>query len=90
MRNAAKSCGWCAFHTLHCMCTIPYTTLYIALEHALHTKSIALTGAADTKMAVLASLSTAVSPQIGAYSLFSTFHCDLLAAGYMVSDSTQK
>ncbi|EYC15597.1 hypothetical protein Y032_0036g3236 [Ancylostoma ceylanicum] len=42
----------------------PYPTLYTALEHALHTKSIALTGAADTKMAMLASVSTAVSPHI--------------------------
>ncbi|EYC43027.1 hypothetical protein Y032_0506g2681 [Ancylostoma ceylanicum] len=34
--------------------TIAYTTLYTALEHALHTKSVALTGAADIKMATLA------------------------------------
>ncbi|EYC41765.1 hypothetical protein Y032_0557g3387 [Ancylostoma ceylanicum] len=40
---------------------IPCTTLYTALEHALHTKSIALTAAADSKTATLASLSTTVS-----------------------------
>ncbi|EYC27161.1 hypothetical protein Y032_0009g556 [Ancylostoma ceylanicum] len=70
--------------------TIAYTTLYTALEHALHTKSIALAGAADTKISTLASLSTTVSPQVDGYLLCSTYRCDLLAAGYTVSESTQK
>ncbi|EYC00981.1 hypothetical protein Y032_0111g229 [Ancylostoma ceylanicum] len=60
------------------------------LEHTYHTKSIALTAAADTKMAMPASMSTAVSPQVGGYSLCPTYHCGLLAAGYTVGDSTQK
>ncbi|EYC19374.1 hypothetical protein Y032_0024g1049 [Ancylostoma ceylanicum] len=70
--------------------TIPYTTLCTAPEHALHTKPIALTGVGDTKMAMLASVSTAVSVHEGGYSLSSTYRCDLLAASYTVSDSTQK
>ncbi|EYC42157.1 hypothetical protein Y032_0541g3196 [Ancylostoma ceylanicum] len=65
--------------------TISYTTLITALEHVLHTKSIAFTGAAGTKMAILASLSTAVSPHEGGYSLCSIYRCDLLAACYIMA-----
>ncbi|EYC14860.1 hypothetical protein Y032_0001g410 [Ancylostoma ceylanicum] len=72
------------------LCTIAYPTLYAALEHALHIKSIALAGAVDTKMATLASVSTAESPQIGGYSLCSTYCCGFPSAGYTVSDSPQK
>ncbi|EYC32876.1 hypothetical protein Y032_0002g1140 [Ancylostoma ceylanicum] len=70
--------------------TIAYTTLYTALGHASHTKSIALTGAADTKMATLVSVPTAVPPQVGGYSLRSTYRCDFLAAGFTVRDTPQK
>ncbi|EYC36622.1 hypothetical protein Y032_0874g2811 [Ancylostoma ceylanicum] len=41
-------------------------------------------GAADTKMAMLASVSTAISPQIDGYSLCSTYHCDCLVSSYTV------
>ncbi|EYB93814.1 hypothetical protein Y032_0178g649 [Ancylostoma ceylanicum] len=67
-------------HSIHY--TVHYCMRYT------HTKSIALTGVADT--ATLASVSTAVSPQVGCYSLCSTYHCDLQAAGYTARDSTQE
>ncbi|EYC25825.1 hypothetical protein Y032_0011g1407 [Ancylostoma ceylanicum] len=45
---------------------------------------------ADTKMATLGSVSTALSPQIGRSSLCSSYHCDCLAVDHTENDSTRR
>ncbi|EYC31053.1 hypothetical protein Y032_0004g1927 [Ancylostoma ceylanicum] len=70
------------FHTTHYM--------YSALEHASHTKSIALNGVADTGMVTLISVSAAISPQVGGYSWCSTYRCDLLASRLHVKGSSSR